>query len=298
MDFNNFSVTKFLYDIDNRDYPSSVKKFSNPEYDFSRLLFSYEKNDISWKEEESEDTRTPNDVLNELYKMKNNCRKPVVISKSFYRVMEKSEDAFTPFHNDILEECDGECGVVHAPYLIPGSILLYAVNSGKLSVWVVLNQKQGEQRIFAPSTYISAFPKDKKKGAGHQLVVDYIPLIAGCFEPPIPLYTHAFTILTYLCLRKWAEVEIAEVNTKIKSEVKKGKKTIVVTEDGLSYFTFDSKWYTEICNNNDFNVSGHFRLQPYGDGSRKLIYINEFVKHGYHRKALIEKVKDGELSIE
>lgn len=298
MDFNNFPVTKFLYSLDNRDYPSSVKKFCNPEYDFSRLLFSYEKNDISWVEEDSDDTRTPNDVLDKLYSLKNKCRKPVVISKSFYKVMEKSEDAFTPFHNDILEECDGECGVVYAPYLIKGSILLYAIDGGKLSVWVVMNRKQGDLNIIAPSTYISVCPKDKKKGAGHQLVVDYIPLFAGCFEPPIPLYTHAFTILTYLCLRKWAEVEIAEVKTKVKREVKKGKMTIVVTEDGLSYFTFDSKWYTEICNNNDFNVSGHFRLQPYGDGSRRLIYINEFVKHGYHRKALIDKVKDGELSIE
>ncbi len=115
---------------------------------------------------------------------------------------------------------------------------------------------------------------------------------------PIPLYTHAFTILTYLCLRKWAEVEIKEIKTLVKKEVKKNKKTVVVTEEGLGYFTFDSKWYTEICNNNDFKVSGHFRLQPYSDGSRKLIFINEFVKHGYHRKALIDKVKDGELSIE
>ena len=87
-------------------------------------------------------------------------------------------------------------------------------------------------------------------------------------------------------------------SSQIKSGVKKGKKTIVVTEEGLSYFTFDSKWYTEIYNNNDFNVCGHFRLQPYSDGSRKLIYINEFVKHGYHRKASIDKVKDGELSVE
>ena len=80
--------------------------------------------------------------------------------------------------------------------------------------------------------------------------------------------------------------------------VKKNKKTLVIKENGLSYFTFDSKWYTEICNNNDFKVSGHFRLQPYGDGSRRLIFIKEFVKHGYHRKASIDKVKDGELSID
>ena len=298
MDFNDFPVTKFLYSLDNRDYPSSAKKYINPKYNFSRFLFSYEKKDISWVEEASDETRTPNDVLEKLYGMKNNCRKPVVISKSFFTVMEKSEDAFTPFHNDILEECNGEYGVVRAPYHINGSLLLYAVENGKLSVWVVLNQKQGDQRIFAPSTYISVFPIDKKKGAGHQLAIDYISLIDGCYEPPIPLYTHAFTILTYLCLRKWAEVEIAEVKTLVKKEVKNKKKTIVVIEDGLSYFTFDSKWYTEVCNDNDFNVSGHFRLQPYGDGSRRLIYINEFVKHGYHRKALIDKVKDGELSIE
>lgn len=298
MDFNSLPVIKFLYSLDNRDYPLSVRRFCNPEYDFSRLVFSYEKKDISWVEEESKDTRKPYDVLDILYKMKNNCRKPVVISKSFFSVMEKSEDAFTPFHNDILEECDGESGVVHAPYLMKGAILLYSVDGGKLSVWVVLNQKQGEQNIIAPSTYISVFPKDKTKGAGHQLVIDYIPLIQGCFEPPIPLYTHAFTILTYLCLRKWAEVEIAEIKTKVKKEVKKGKKSIVITEDGLSYFTFDSKWYTEVCNNNDFNVSGHFRLQRYGDGSRKLIYINEFVKHGYHRKALIDKVRDGDITLD
>ena len=212
--------------------------------------------------------------------------------------MERSEDAFTPLHNEILEECDGESGIVHAPYLAKGAILLYAVKNGKLSVWVVLNQKQDNQNIFAPTGYISVFPTDKKKGAGHKLIVDYIPLYEGVYEAPIGLYRHAFAILTYLCLRKWAEVEIAEVKTKVKKEVKKGKKTIVVSEDGLSYFTFDSKWYTEICNNNDFSVSGHFRLQRYGDGSRKLIFINEFVKHGYHRKATIDKVRDGEISIE
>lgn len=298
MDFNNFPAIKFLYNLDNRDFPSNVKKFCNPEYDFSRLLFHYEKNDISWDEVDSDDMRTPFEVLDELYALKNNCRKPVVISKSFFNIMEKSEDAFTPFHNAILEECEGECGIVRAPYLVPGSFLAYAVRNGKLSVWVILNHKQEDQKLYCPSAYLSVFPSDTKKGAGHQLVVDYIPLLAGCFEYPVGLYTHAFTILTYLCLRKWAEVEIAECTTKIKKEVKKQKRTIVVTEDGLSYFTFDSKWYTEICNNSDFKVSGHFRLQPYGDGSRKLIYINEFVKHGYHRKALIDKVKDGDITID
>ena len=163
---------------------------------------------------------------------------------------------------------------------------------------MVLNTKGDGCTLSTPSNFISVCPLDNKKGDGHQLVVDYMPLILEFTEPPISYYTHAFTILTYLCLRKWAEVEIKEIKNLVKKEIKKNKKTVVVTEEGLGYFTFDSKWYTEICNNNDFKVSGHFRLQPYSDGSRKLIFINEFVKHGYHRKALIDKVKDGDLSIE
>ena len=298
MDFNKYPVLKFMYSLDNRDYPSSMKRYYNPKYKFYRFLFRYEKKGISFVEETSVETRTPDDVLDMLYMLKNNCRKPIVLSKKFFTVMEKSEDAFSPFHNIILQECEGECGVVHAPYLEMGAILLYAVEHETLSIWVVLNHKKDDKHIVAPSCYISVSPQDNKKGVGHQLSIDYIPLLDGCSEAPVGLYTHAFTILTYLCLRKWAEVEIAEIKTLIKKEVKKQKKTVVVTEEGLSYFTFDSKWYTEVCNNNDFNVSGHFRLQPYGDGSRKLIYINEFVKHGYHRKASIDKVKDGELSIE
>ena len=78
---------------------------------------------------------------------------------------------------------------------------------------------------------------------------------------------------------------------------KEKKNTQIVTEPGLEYFRFDSKWYTEICNNESFRVSGHFRLQPYGDGSKKLIWINEFIKNGYHRKATIDKVKDGEVTL-
>ena len=52
-----------------------------------------------------------------------------------------------------------------------------------------------------------------------------------------------------------------------------------------------TNYFTEYIRDEDFKVSGHLRLQSYknkdGEISRKLIYINEFVKHGYHRKATI-----------
>lgn len=50
---------------------------------------------------------------------------------------------------------------------------------------------------------------------------------------------------------------------------------------------FDSKWFTTFIKSEEFKVSGHFRLQPYGQGltNRKLIWIEEYIKYGYTRNA-------------
>lgn len=52
----------------------------------------------------------------------------------------------------------------------------------------------------------------------------------------------------------------------------------------------DSTWYTELVKSDAFKVRGHFRLQPFGESlsKRKLIWINEFQKDGYHRRAKIQ----------
>jgi len=51
----------------------------------------------------------------------------------------------------------------------------------------------------------------------------------------------------------------------------------------------DTLWKQRI-NTEGFKVRGHFRLQPVGEGrqKRKLIWIEEFDKKGYHRRATVE----------
>lgn len=46
-------------------------------------------------------------------------------------------------------------------------------------------------------------------------------------------------------------------------------------------------YFKNICRDESFPVRGHFRMQAYGAGRtrRKLIYVDSFVKHGYHRRA-------------
>lgn len=54
----------------------------------------------------------------------------------------------------------------------------------------------------------------------------------------------------------------------------------------------DTLWKQRI-NIDGFKVRGHFRLQPHGEKSkkRKLIWIEEFEKQGYNRKATVELQK-------
>ena len=117
-----------------------------------------------------------------------------------------------------------------------------------------------------------------------------LPIVNG-FED-VNLQDYIDMVIDYLCLHQWAEVEISEVQTKQNKNANSKKKEVIL--NGISYFVFDSRWFTEICNNNEFIISGHFRLQPYGDGSRRLIWINEFKKHGYHRRVLIEQAEEGQ----
>ena len=262
-----------MYGLDNRDYPQSIKRF------FSKV------NNTMNEDREA--------AINELYGLRNNCKKLAILSKRFVIAMDKSFMKFTQFHMDILAECDGENGVVQSPYFFPGSFVVYSIKSGSLSLWVFHNLPNDNNRFMAiPTYYIVASPKDRIKGEGHQLDCMIIPMLDHCQELNLEDYINM--VLDYLCLRQWTDIEISEIQTKQKKEVKSKKRTEIVIEDGISYFTFDSKWFTEICNNNEFIVSGHFRLQPYGDGSRRLIWINEFKKHGYHRKALIERAGEGE----
>ena len=271
---NNITLFRYLFNLDNRNLPQSI---------------------LNWyKNIDNRINVDRENAIKELSFIKGNCRNLVVFSKTFISTMDKSYMKFTQFHMDILEELDNENGIVRSPYFVEGCYVVYSIKSGCLTLWVFHDSI--DKYLSIPTYYICASPKDKIKGEGHQLDCMILPLLDNCME--VNLRDYIDMVLDYLCLRQWAEVELGKRSTTIKKEIKKNKKTQIVTEVGLDYYLFDSKWYTEISNDESFQVSGHFRLQPYGDGTRRLIWINEFTKHGYHRKATIDKVKDGEITLE
>ena len=109
---------------------------------------------------------------------------------------------------------------------------------------------------------------------------------------------HVLTLQYYqlLLFKKYGNVELETVtaNKTLKRSQILGEK--VNNFMGIDVKVLDSRWFTTICRDEGFLVSGHFRLQPCkdenGEWTRKLIYINPYAKHGYHRLAPIVNLKE------
>lgn len=87
--------------------------------------------------------------------------------------------------------------------------------------------------------------------------------------------------------------EMCEIDTKVVQPDKKfrdkgGSKIYNDTKNNITFL--DCRWFTELIRNTPFTVTGHLRWQPCGENraKRKLIWIEPFEKHGYHRKATKE----------
>lgn len=84
----------------------------------------------------------------------------------------------------------------------------------------------------------------------------------------------------------FAEIETKELPPS--RQIYDGLTCLYNNKTKLKMNVVDCTWFTNLIKSGEFNVRGHFRLQPYADGSRQLIWINDFKKHGYSRKARIE----------
>lgn len=70
------------------------------------------------------------------------------------------------------------------------------------------------------------------------------------------------------------------------------EKKKVLNQTGQEVIVMDSKWFRKISNENDIYVRGFFRMQnkknELGEWYKELIFVESFVRHGYHRNAKID----------
>jgi hypothetical protein len=87
-------------------------------------------------------------------------------------------------------------------------------------------------------------------------------------------------------------IKNCEIETKVLQPKEKHR------QEGIKYYNeskspitiLNCNWFTNLVRDIPFSVKGHFRWQPCGEKlqRRKLIWIEEFEKSGYNRKALKE----------
>jgi len=95
--------------------------------------------------------------------------------------------------------------------------------------------------------------------------------------------------LQLLIFINFSEIDVKIVNNNSKTTGNRDNKIVNNSEFQLNIV--DTSWNTIIQRTEGFDVRGHLRLQACGEGhkDRKLIWINQFQKHGYTRTAKISK---------
>lgn len=220
---------------------------------------------------------------------------PEVLMPSFEKVMTKSAKSFNKIDHQLFQEFykDNVCGILLDK--LYGTIV-YGFGENKLYVWLF-------KTIYDSSVLYDYFyfesREDNMRGLYCcPLLVDDPQLYDTANEECKELYSCVGNLLiSYLAVKKYAEVETIVIPTgtiKIVEDNIQGykHKDKVKNDSGQEVIIMDSRWFVKIINDNDIFVRGFFRLQnkknEMGQWYKELIFVNSFVRHGYHRNAKIE----------
>ena len=104
-------------------------------------------------------------------------------------------------------------------------------------------------------------------------------------------------VASYVAVKKYVKVETVIIPQGKFSNVQGTpleyiEKKKVINNSGQEVIVMDSKWFRKIINDNDIYVRGFWRMQnkknAEGEWYKELIFVDSFIRHGYHRNAKIE----------
>ena len=195
-----------------------------------------------------------------------------------------SYDVMKDIHEDCVMILPSDCNQTVLEFSTDedGTHRMTRSQLGVLSEFYVYNiEKHGKDTAgFSMKCYLNMESGNMAKTSIRNLSVWYI----------FQLFKRYANVETYLIeagQKKIMEVDFSPIECKKPEHNAKN-------DAGINVIVLDSLWYTTICRDEGFMVSGHFRLQPCKDSNghwtRKIIYISAYEKHGYHRQARIRSV--------
>lgn len=220
---------------------------------------------------------------------------PELIMPSFEEIMKKSAKSFVKIDHQLFQEFynDNECGILLTR---DGATLVYCFGENQLHVWM-FRQVGNESDIYL-YFYTESMENNTRKIYTWPTLLDEEQLFIGDREKRQEMYNDITSMLIiYLAVKKYVKVERIEVppygienfSNTINNYKRKEK---VRNESDQKVIVMDSRWFRKIVNDNNIFVRGFFRFQNKKDEKGKwykeLIFVNSFIRHGYHRNAGIE----------
>lgn len=233
--------------------------------------------------------------LGQIRDSKPNWGLPELLMPSFEKVMRKSAKSFYNIDHQLFQEFykDNECGIlIHKQF----GTIVYGFGEDTLYVW--LFRDIDGYSVLYNYFYLVSTPNNVRKLHCWPTLISDSQLFNQDIKECADLYSCiANLLITYLAVKKYAQVEtiVVSVNSKliVEDEIKGYKQKEKVRNDsGQKVIIMDSRWFVKIINENDIFVRGFFRMQRYkneeGEWAKKLIFVDSFIRHGYHRNAMIE----------
>lgn len=235
------------------------------------------------------------DFLKKVRETKPDWGLPELLMPSFEKVMQKSAKSFCNIDHQLFKEFykDNVCGILlHKEF----GTIIYGFGEDTLYVW--LFRDVNGYSVLYDWFYFKSTPGNTRRIYAWPSIINDPQLYNVDDEERKDLYAVVGNVLiTYLAVKKYAEVEIIVIpaNSKliVDDEIKGYKhKEKVKNDSGQKVIIMDSRWFVKIINDNDIFVRGFFRMQRYknNDGvwAKKLKFVNSYIRHGYHRNAKIE----------
>lgn len=234
--------------------------------------------------------------LDEIRKTKPDWGLPELIMPSFEKVMSKSAKAFFNIDHQLFQEFykDNVCGILLSRDC---GTIVYGFGENRLYVWV-FEQIRNESRLYQ-YFYVESTPDNKRKLFINPTLTNNEELFSQEADDRDEIYERLTNkLMIYLAVKKYVQVEtiIVPYNSTIKMSdviLDYKFKDKIQNISGQEVIVMDSRWFRKIINENDIFVRGFFRFQnkknERGEWYKELIFVDSYIRHGYHRNALIEE---------
>lgn len=218
-----------------------------------------------------------------------------LVMPSFEEVMKRSAKSFYKIDHQLFQEFydDNECGIIISKHW---GTIVYGFGEDTLYVWMFTTHHDGSKLYLY--FYVKSTESNTRQIYTWPTLLDDENLFFGDKEERKHIYEYLTNfIISYLAVKKYVEVETVVIDpgaiTKLDDTILPYKHKEKVRNDSVQQvIVMDSRWFRKIVNDNDIFVRGFFRLQnkknAAGEWYKELIFVDSFVRHGYHRNAAIE----------